>query len=52
MEHLLYETKPYLLMGVGGLNMISATSTVVVVCAFTLGVLGGVILGMRRVYRR
>ena len=52
MEHLLYETKPYLLMGVGGLNMMSTTSTMIVVCGFTLGVLGGVILGMRLVARR
>jgi hypothetical protein len=52
MENLVYEAKPILLIGMGGgAHIMGIPSTIGLVSAFALGVLGGVILGMRIVAR-
>lgn len=59
MENLLYEAKPYLLLGMGGgaevvhkFSYVGLPSEIGIASAYTLGVLGGFILGMRFTARR
>ncbi|WP_165873419.1 hypothetical protein [Parasulfuritortus cantonensis] len=52
MESMFYEVKPYLLLGVGGSQMFYEASVIGLMCAFVLGALGGLILGMRLTARR
>lgn len=59
MESLLYEIKPYLLLGMGGgaevvhkFSYVGFPSEIGIVSAYTLGALGGFILGMRFAVRR
>lgn len=59
METLLYEVKPYLLLGMGGgaevvhrFSSAGLTSEIGIASAYALGALGGFILGMRFTARR
>lgn len=53
MESLLYEAKPYLLLGMGGgAEVMHIPSEIGLVSAYLLGALGGLILGMRVTARR
>lgn len=59
MESLLYEVKPYLLLGMGGgaevvhrFSNVGLTSEIGIASAYALGALGGFILGMRFAARR
>lgn len=59
MEGLLYEAKPYVLLGMGGgaevvhrFSNVGLTSEIGVASAYILGALGGFILGMRFTARR
>lgn len=53
MESLLYEVKPYILLGIGGgAEIMHIHSNIGLLSAYLLGMLGGLILGMRITARK